>query len=741
MKKVLCPLLLICIIRLAAAQQLYHLNTLQTQLKASHSDTGRINVLLNLADYEILKPGEYKIDLDSASSFIQMAKKLNQNAHSPESAGYITMMESDLAKEHKDRLTGINLMEKAIRQLSATSNKCLLGEAYQGLSDFYDFLDPKQLSLKERYLERAADLFKAGGFIDKEAYCDKTISEIVLDDTLALQKILEAMKLYQSIKYKKMQGVYDDVATCYAMRSDLRQSLKYELKALNSAKEQADSGGTLVEIYNHLGMTYHDLDDYKSSIEYYRSGLAAAQLNKDLESEIYIILNLCNAYFHEKEYNEARSLLDELLKLNISTTKTQTRVAVFADEVGFFSSLKSFENARQASMKLIPLLNRNDFDESLREVAYNGLVSYYLDSHQLTDAEKYLKIMDSQPHNQPLVDMRTKEAFWFRLDTALHRYKAANNHLISELMLADSINQMSRSKAIQSLQIQFKTKEKESQILLLEKNSRLKSENLRQSNVVRNYTIGSSVLLLIIASLLYRQNLLKQRSSITISNKNMLLQRLLDEKEWLLKEVHHRVKNNLQTVISLLESQAMYLENDALKAIENSRHRIYAMSLIHQKLYQNDDIKVVNMNVYLAEFVEYLQESFGSPGHIHVTLDADDINLGAGQAIPVSLIINEAVNNAFKYAFPTQKDGEIAIVLKKLANEIYLSVTDNGIGFKQQVSQESSSLGLELIKGLTLDLRGTITFESCAGTCIRIRFMIERIGVPADEDGLFILAP
>jgi two-component sensor histidine kinase len=179
----------------------------------------------------------------------------------------------------------------------------------------------------------------------------------------------------------------------------------------------------------------------------------------------------------------------------------------------------------------------------------------------------------------------------------------------------------------------------------------------------------------------------------------------------------------------------MYLENDALKAVENSRHRIYAMSLIHQKLYQSDDIKVVNMKIYLADFIAYLDESFGTPENIRVKLETEEIKLGAGQAIPIGLIVNECITNAFKYAFPNNKDGEIKVIFKKVDDYIHLSIGDNGIGFKQE-AKEVNSLGLELIKGLTLDLRGELILETNNGTNIQIRFKNDPVGISEAEDGM-----
>jgi two-component sensor histidine kinase len=236
-------------------------------------------------------------------------------------------------------------------------------------------------------------------------------------------------------------------------------------------------------------------------------------------------------------------------------------------------------------------------------------------------------------------------------------------------------------------------------------------------------------LLCVIVALLYRQYLLKQQTNQTITHKNELLEHLVKEKEWLLKEVHHRVKNNLHTVICLLESQAVYLENDALKAVQTSQHRIYAMSLIHQKLYQSEDVKAIDMSVYVPEFVQYLEDSFDTRSQISVNLEIEPLQLSVSQAIPIALIINEAVTNSIKYAFPDKRPGIIVINMHQLNKQIRLTIADNGIGIDASIANATSNttLGLELMNGLSEDIRADIKFENDNGTKITILFRIDTL--------------
>ena len=178
-------------------------------------------------------------------------------------------------------------------------------------------------------------------------------------------------------------------------------------------------------------------------------------------------------------------------------------------------------------------------------------------------------------------------------------------------------------------------------------------------------------------------------------------------------------------VISLLESQAIYLENDALKAMETSKHRIFSMSLIHQKLYQSEEVKTIDMSVYLPELVNYLRDSFDVGKYIHFRLDVDPVQLSIPQAIPIALVLNEAITNSVKYAFPGKRLGEISIKMKQSREYIELIIRDNGIGLiKPSGNSDVESLGLKLMKGLVDEINGQIYFENRNGMTITITFNI-----------------
>ena len=319
---------------------------------------------------------------------------------------------------------------------------------------------------------------------------------------------------------------------------------------------------------------------------------------------------------------------------------------------------------------------------------------------------------------------------WYQMDSAKNDYKNAFVHLVAYKKLEDSILNEKKISEITRLQTEDETQQKEDSIrlknkniLLLTQNAKLDQARLKGARLTQYVTLAAIVVFILVTGMQYRRYREKQKVNLLITAKNTALQRLVTEKEWLLKEIHHRVKNNLHTVICLLESQAAYLENDALEAVESSQHRIFAMSLIHQRLYQSVDIQTVDMENYLPEFILYLKESFGSPSNIIFRQEIEPVTLDVSQAIPLGLIVNEAVTNAIKYAFPGDRPGMIKIALSCQGNVIRLSVEDNGIGIPDGIETgKSATLGLELIKGLTDDLKGKVQFNIKNGTNVMVSF-------------------
>lgn len=199
----------------------------------------------------------------------------------------------------------------------------------------------------------------------------------------------------------------------------------------------------------------------------------------------------------------------------------------------------------------------------------------------------------------------------------------------------------------------------------------------------------------------------------------------LREKEVLLKEIHHRVKNNLQVVSSLLNLQVRGIhEESARQAFRESQDRVLAMALIHEQLYQSKDLSDVHFGDYIRQLAAHLFRSYQvSASRIELKTEIEDVHLPVDTAVHCGLIINELVSNALKHAFPHGREGEIRIELKSDSGMVLLAVEDNGVGIADTASYWShGSLGLRLVKSLVRQLQGETEVGKSGGTAIRIRF-------------------
>jgi two-component sensor histidine kinase/PAS domain-containing protein len=199
----------------------------------------------------------------------------------------------------------------------------------------------------------------------------------------------------------------------------------------------------------------------------------------------------------------------------------------------------------------------------------------------------------------------------------------------------------------------------------------------------------------------------------------------LKEKELLLKEIHHRVKNNIQVIASLLNMQSRTVEDRATKEVlREAQNRVKSIALVHEKLYQSKSLDRIDYHDYIQKISLHLSESYGiSQKNITMNIRAENISLHIDKAIPCSLIINELLSNAFKHAFPHGTKGDIWIELRKNGNTMELTYRDNGIGLPEGISPEhAETLGMRLLYGLTNQLHGTINVKGFKGTHITITF-------------------
>ena len=200
----------------------------------------------------------------------------------------------------------------------------------------------------------------------------------------------------------------------------------------------------------------------------------------------------------------------------------------------------------------------------------------------------------------------------------------------------------------------------------------------------------------------------------------------LKEKEILVKEVHHRVKNNLQVISSILSLQSSYTKNkQTIELLKEIQNRVKSMAFIHESLYQSKDLTQINFSEYISTLSTNLLHSYiTKEKEIDLKIDAPRLYLSLDQSIPCGLIVNELVSNSFKYAFEKRKKGLVKIVVKEVKNEIRIVISDDGIGLPKSIDYKNTeSLGLQLVTALAEQLSGKIKLSRTGGTKYTLTFL------------------
>ena len=746
MKRILSTLTILIICLSGYSQQISRedADSLNNAFIKSKPDTGRINLLLRMAQFHLLKPVVTTADFDSASTLIKQAALLNASIKSKEADGYINLVESSLYRKKGQRETGEQKADEAIKILTAGTNHSMLGQAYFEKANYYDY-DYKDQTIRNRiyFIELGITAMKQSSDILNLAYYYYILGglhHLISEDDKAKEEANLSLKYYQSIQYKDLEAVYSLLGKLYYSQGDYELALMDELKALQMAESKREGSPQLCEILNNLGFIYYKLNDGENALNYFIRSLEIARSRKDNRTVYMVASNVAESYLKLNKPLEAKQFLEYI---NNTYTKPTDKIYEAGDYANnkvylrLYVALKQFDKAKFYCDLLIQETKNPHINLAILSSYYAEIIQYYIASSQYSNALTYLKknkaLLDT---TKDFIRMARNYTLWFSLDTSERNYRSAVFHLMQANKINDSVFNATKVRQFQQLGVEFETakktdslKSKDQMIGLLTQKNNLQQLNLRQSNLIKNITIAGTGIILLALLLLYKQFLKNQKNNIIILQKNKELKEMLAEKEWWLKEVHHRVKNNLHTVICLLESQAMFLEKDALKAIEKTQHRIYAMSLIHQKLYQNEDVKSIEMSVYLDEFIQYLKGSFDTE-NIEFVTEVEPIQLNLSQAIPVSLIINEAVTNSIKYAFTQKTGGQVIITMNEVNGVVSLTIADNGKGFIPTEEAESKSLGVQLIKGLSKEIRGKLSIQGDNGTKVVIQFKKDIISSP-----------
>jgi two-component sensor histidine kinase len=581
---------------------------------------------------------------------------------------------SDLYSVNSEIDKAINVVNKGRYYAECSGDTPLI---YRCIHTQYFYQNQLQHSeKKESYLNEMAALVELSGNKTLEAdfnnvqagyYVDKANMKPAMD--LYFKNIKLCEKIHDTLQ---LAGTYEGIANIYYILKDYRAAIEYYSLSEKIYLETERVHVNANRIFSKLGQCYITLEETGKAREYLRKSL---DFGRKFKKSLYLVSTLQNLalsyYMNEDSLDMALNYLDESLELNHRIKNNEGKAKDLVLKGKIYHLKKDYKTAIQ--------------------MAKSGL----------SMAEKY---------NHPTIILEGTNLLGL-LYAELGQYQKAYRYQIRNSKLNDSLIAGEDHKKIARLEMQrrFDEKQKETELKHLHESLMMEAE-LKRNKLVRNFSIIAGLLFILLGVFIYSNFLRSRRSE--------------KEKEILLKEIHHRVKNNLQIISSLLNLQSGTLSDDStISAVIDSRSRVKSMALIHQLLYQSEMFTNINFASYLEQLMSSLHSTYCKPGeNIRYKISAEPIKLDVDRAIPMGLIINELVTNAYKYAFQGKKEGNIEICLtKQPENDLLLSIADNGIGLPEKIDiQKTNSLGLRLVNLLVKQLKANINHERKNGTIIKI---------------------
>ena len=549
----------------------------------------------------------------------------------------------------------------------------------------------------------------------------------------------------------------------------------YELaRTLNYPAGEARALGTMAAAYKFLG-------DYAKSLKFYSQAKELNATIKDTDRVAVILNNTADLYMLQGDWVKGLATMQECYAIfkTLTNPKISSKSVYLTNIAECFYNLNQLDSAIICLNQALPLAKAKG--ESILTTIYYLLGDVELAQNDLAQADAYYKqsigvaIKENRYSDMYEVYYRMAKRFqkMSQKDSTLHYAKLAltyaqkGNNAKGILKSSDNLSALYQgnddTEALHYYKIAVAAKDslysqdKVKRLLSITFEEKEQAQKLEAAKVVYQNRIKFSVMMGIlavfagIALLLYRNNRQKQKANILLQEQRDEVERTLtqltsaqvllaaknEENELLLKEIHHRVKNNLEIVSSLLQLQTAQFDDPAIQsAMLTSQNRVHSMGIIHQKLYQGKHLGAVEMRDYFINLSESILDSFNAEGRVKIECKMPQLVLDVDTAISIGLITNELITNALKYAFTEKQTGEIKISLTEQQNVentdgtfrenregvLLLKISDNGIGKPVENKPKGTGFGSKLIELLTKQLDGKLIYEVNNGTTILLSF-------------------
>ncbi len=489
----------------------------------------------------------------------------------------------------------------------------------------------------------------------------------------------EALSHYEAIKDTAyMINSLSSIGYFLMYMDQVDQGIEYHLKSLNLAKI-FDSDLSKSIAYSNIGLCQERKNLLDSAMHYHHKSLSLNEKNEDKVGMLYDYLNIGRLSLAQKKPDYALDMAR--LALDFSNEISDPTLILNSQKI-IGSALVDLGQYEEGVLLLEELVSRNKIGGTKFDSMslFRRLHEAY---RSTSDFQKSLAYMEKY-------------------------------HEIEKEM-----NGLEANEKVNELEIKYQTEKKASTIQVLQLEKEIDQQKIAQTN--RRFwlaLIGGLVLGVLLIGLyrLYRKSKVQEKA----------LGKALTEKEILLREVHHRVKNNLQLISSILNLQYVDSNDDGVKfALQEGQNRVMSMSYIHQQLYQNDDLAEVDVKLYFRKLIQNLFESYHmSQQEVKLELDIDELILDLDTLIPLGLILNELISNSLKHAFVDENKGLIQVRLKQLKSQKFmLSVADDGeVGDVDLDNIKQGSFGLRMVQAFSSQLGGQLEVDNSHGTCFTLLF-------------------
>lgn len=494
-------------------------------------------------------------------------------------------------------------------------------------------------------------------------------------------------------------------------------AIEYYLEALQYFEKAKDTY-FIALVNNNIGAAYSERKNPDKVIQYYNESLSKFILLTDSIWISNLYNNISIQYYNKEEYLKANDYISQAIRIYKILNDSASLATALVNQSSTLSKLRQYEKA-EYNIGLYLKYYKKYHDDEILSNAYATLARISITKSKLIEAEEYAaKSLDLRKKMNLRQYFPSSYLLLSEISEDRGQYADALKYYKEYKIWEDSSWIKEKDKNINELLISYDVQEKVKTINKLYTEKEYEQLKLKNIETQKMYfllgLIFFSILALMLAYLLYMRN----EKNKALNEKNKLITSMLNEKELLLREIHHRVKNNLQVVSSLLNLQSNYITDDvALEAINEGKNRVLSMALIHQNLYTDEYLTSIETTHYFDGLLNQLFDSYNiDEEYIKLEKDIESFLIDVDTMIPLGLITNELISNALKHAFKGRSKGNIYFNVKTYDGSIVISTKDNGVGVDPSYFTSSRSFGNKMIQAFVNKLKAQLIVKNDNGT-------------------------